>query len=306
MAPVKTWVVLNPKAGSGRARAQGARLAERMHDAVVVATNGPGDATRICREAVEQGIDQVVAVGGDGTLQQCVTGLCLDEHGQSRKSPVALALLPAGTGGDYRRTFDLKDSVDQLATIIESHQPIAVDVGLIDYTRNGAPTRAAFLNVLSFGLGGLVDQIVDRGPKWLGGRAAFFLGAVQATLVHRPVPLSIKIDGQTLETAPYSNVAVCIGKYFGGGMRIAPDAAPDDGLFDIVTMELSKMETLGLSTHIYRGTHFNQSGVKLHRGAVLEASTARTEPCLIDADGEQIGSLPLRLECLQGALPLLV
>ncbi len=284
-----------------RARA----FVQAVPGAQLVETQGPGGATSIARQAHDENVNVLVPVGGDGTLQQVAAGLCLDEQGHSRTTSTHLLILPAGTGGDYRRSFSLTESVDHAVTRLSEPRPRQVDVGRLEYHDRGEAKVTAFINVLSFGLGGLTDRIVDTSPKWLGGKATYLVAALRATLVHQPTTVELWLDGQLIETAPFSNVAICLGQYFGGGMKIAPQADPSDGLFDVVTMELNKARTLGLSAHIYRGTHLSQNGVRHYRATQLRARAARPEASLVDADGEPMGSLPLQVDMLKGALTLL-
>lgn len=303
---MSVWIVANPKAGSGRAERAAELLAKELPDAEVHFTQSSGDGTRLGREAVAANVDVVVAVGGDGTIHECVTGLVFDADGQRTRRVPKLALCPAGTGGDFRKTFGIKDSVPQALARLAAGEVRQIDVGSIRVTTNKGPLHTTFVNALSFGLGGLVDQLVESGPKWIGGRAAFLLGGLRANLIYQPIPLEISLDGVPIETAPYSNVAVCNGEYFGGGMHIAPGADPSDGYFDVVTMEMSKFATMTLSTDIYRGTHLHRKGVHRHRCRKLVAQTTREGECLVDVDGEPLGQLPLEIELLPGALELLV
>lgn len=302
---VSTVIILNPNAGSGRAQQSATALKASLPDCRLLPTEYSGHAEHLARQARANGAGTIVAVGGDGTVQQCVTGICLDDDASPVSHSSTFAVLPLGTGGDYRKTFDWTESISALATRLETPQVRKVDVGSFSFTKDGQIRRSAFANVLSFGLGGLTDRFVERGPKWIGGRAAFLMGAMRATLVQQRSPIELKLDGQLIETAPFSNVAVCLGRYFGGGMQIAPKADPSDGLFDVVTMELDRLSTLSLALDIYRGTHLNRDGVRHYRCSKVEARSTRESECLVDADGEQLGSLPLSIEVLPGALNLL-
>lgn len=277
---------------------------ERVPDAELVYTEQPGGAEDVARRAREEGVDVLVAVGGDGTLQQCATGLCLDRNGRPANGSTALLILPSGTGGDYRRTWSLTESVEQAVARLFEPQKTSVDIGRLEF-QDGAERRvAAFINVLSFGVGGLTDRLVEDSPKWLGGKLTYLMGAVRATLLHQPATVELWVDDEMVDTAPFSNVAVCLGQFFGGGMKVAPEADPTDGLFDIVTMELGKLGTLSLAAFIYQGAHLNRSGVRNYRGRRVEARAVQPERCLIDADGEPMGTLPLRIETLPRALTL--
>jgi diacylglycerol kinase (ATP) len=302
--PVTVVLIANPSAGSGRGRGAAIELARELQTrgsaAEIFWTERPGHAADLAENAGALGAKAVVAVGGDGTLGECATGIARHPVGPNRP---ALGLLPAGTGGDYRRTFRWDASARAAADRVlrAAHHP--VDLGRY---RLGGGTEGAFVNVLSFGVGGLTDQIVSGGPKWLGGRAAFFLGGVQATLAFDPIPVELVADGRAIEPALYRNVAVCLGRYFGGGMQVAPHADPGDGLFDVVLMSASRIRTLALALDIYRGTHLDRDGVQSFRCARLEAKTLRPGEVLVDSDGEQPGKLPIEIWLEPGGLHLLV
>jgi diacylglycerol kinase (ATP) len=308
-----TLIIVNPKAGAGKAlraaRDLWSRLQDSSHPSTLALTERPGHATEVARDARTAGVSTVVAVGGDGTIQEIVTGLCLNGDGSVTAptgKPPALALLPAGTGGDYRRTFGFTESVDQALARILSPRVVQVDIGRAELTSpSGQTAILAFANVLSFGIGGLTDRLVDGSPKWIGGTAAFYLGAVRATLVYQPVPVELWIDGKSIGVSAYSNVAVCLGRYFGGGMQIAPSADPADGTFEIVTIVGSRASVLALTLDIYRGTHFRRPGVALWRGSTVLAQATRPGEVLVDVDGEQPGTLPLAISLLPRALSLL-
>jgi len=301
---VKIWVLVNPRAGSGRSKSRALAFLERVPEAELVETERPGGAIDVARQAHRENVDVLVAVGGDGTLQQCATGLCIDEQGQPTHPSTRLLILPAGTGGDYRRSLSFTESVDQAVARLAQPQLKAVDIGRLEVQLEGRRHVAAFINVVSFGIGGLTDRLVESSPKWLGGKMTYLWGAARATLLHQPTAVELWVDDQLVETAPFSNVAICLGRYFGGGMRIAPRAELSDGLFDIVTIEMGKLRTLSLSAFIYQGTHLTQPGVQSYQGRTLVARAVQPERCLIDADGEPMGTLPLRVELLPQALTL--
>src|SRR6185295_11571106 len=181
--------------------------------------------------------------------------------------------IPAGTGDDFRRTFGLSDAVEEAATRILNAVPRPLDLGLLSVTsHDGQSIKRAFINITSFGIGGLTDKIVNSSPKWMGGKAAFFLGTLRAMLVYRNMPVRVRVDGKQCLEAPIFNVALANGRYFGGGMLIAPDADPGDGLLDVVALhDLSRVQGIALAKHIYKGSHLGQPGVSVARGKVVEA-----------------------------------
>jgi len=306
---MKLRVISNPSAGSGSAARRLPAL-KRLLDArgiqaEFVETRAPGDATRLAREARTDGVECLAVMGGDGTLNEVSQGY-LGPDGKPLAGP-DLALIPSGTGGDFRKTFGLDGTLEDAVERLASAPARPLDLGLLEITAHSGETiRRAFLNITSFGLGGLTDRLVHSGPKWLGGRAAFFIGTARALLSYANAPVRVRIDGQILLEAPIVNVAIGNGRYFGGGMKITPDALPDDGLLDVIAMhDLTRAQVVGFSSRIYGGTHVGQPGVRFGRGSLIEAeSLVPRAEVLIDMDGETPGRLPLVARVAAGALKI--
>lgn len=302
-------VVINPKAGGGRAggkvREISAALRRLGHPHEVVHTRGPGDAARCIREAYAGGFDCVAVVGGDGTFNEACQAY-LGPEGEAAPGP-ELALIPAGTGGDFRKTFDLPDDIEQAVERLSRTEARPLDLGILQVTSDAGDRQTkAFINITSFGIGGLTDRIVNASPKWMGGKAAFFIGTLRAMVAYRDAPTRILVDGQPWLEAPIFNVAIANGRYFGGGMMIAPDADPADGQFDIVALsDMPRARVIALSSKIYKGTHLGEPGVRTTRGARVEAVPVRAgDEILIDMDGETPGRLPLSAHVAPGAIRL--
>lgn len=304
---MKLQLIVNPRAGSGRAAQRMPQIERALASHGIEyeksLTQGPGDATRLAREAASRGVDTIAAVGGDGTINE-IAQAYLDSGGNPIAGPT-LALIPAGTGGDFRKSFGLADDVHSAVARLHAAEPRPLDLGVVDVTTSSGQTRrCAFINVMSFGMGGLVDRLVDTGPKWLGGRAAFLLGSVRAALSYRNTPVNVRVDGTSYVQTPIFNVAVCNGRYFGGGMKVAPNADPHDGLFDVVAMcDLTRAQGIALAHRIYKGSHIGQREIEVARGRVVEAAPMRRQDeVLIDLDGEMPGKLPLTARIVPGAL----
>lgn len=304
---MRVRAIINPSAGSGAALRCLPELLREVERAGALAdsaeTRGPRDAARLVREAHADGIDCVAIVGGDGTLNDAVQAF-IDSEGRPVAGPV-LAVVPSGTGGDFRRTFGLGTNVAEAVARLMSSPPRPVDLGVLRLTgHDGATIVRAFVNITSFGLGGLTDRIVNESPKWWGGRLSFFVGTLRAMAVYRNAPVRVLVDGRPFLEGPIVNVAMANGRYFGGGMKIAPDADPGDGLLDVIALgDLSPVRTTLLSPHVYRGTHVQQPSVHVTRGKEISAEplVARAE-VLIDMDGETPGRLPLSAAVLPAAL----
>jgi diacylglycerol kinase (ATP) len=300
-------VILNPRAGAGLAVRRLPQIEEslRRYDLSheILLTQSGGHATELARAAIADGVDVVAAVGGDGTLNE-VAQAYLDESGQPLKGP-DLALIPMGTGGDFKRTLGLSGAIDEAVGRIRHGTRRPVDLGILRFaSHSGGPAVRAFVNVASFGIGGQVDAIVNGMPKWLGGRASFFAGTLQAMARYRNASVRVRVDGTTWFEGPVFNVAIANGRFFGGGMMIAPQADPSDGRFEVVSLgDLTRMEALGLSAKIYKGAHLAAEGVKVTTGTQVDAEPVHPwASVLLDVDGEQPGKLPATATIAKGAL----
>src|SRR5882672_2003358 len=184
MVAPRTVLVVNPKSQGGRLGKRWAELAETIGRAFPfepVMTAGPGDATRLAREALRGGAERVVAIGGDGTVNEVVNGF-FDDGGAPIKPDASFALIPFGTGGDFRRTMNIPvDTADAAAVIAANHRK-QIDVGKLQLTtRDGAKVLRMFANIASFGVSGVVDRLVNESGKKLGGKLSFALATVRAT-----------------------------------------------------------------------------------------------------------------------------
>jgi YegS/Rv2252/BmrU family lipid kinase len=311
----KTVVVVNPQSANGALGRTWRRIDGLLsraldgHEAVM--TRGPRDACRLAREALDGGADTVVAIGGDGTIHEVANGFF--EDGKAVRPGARLGIIPFGTGGDFRKTTAIPRRIEDAIAVIRAGHTRVIDVGLLEYRagdHRGAPASCVFVNIASFGIGGVVDRIVNSSSKRLGGRATFLLATVRAFAAYRNQPVKIVYDGDeaSAEEATINNVAVANGRYFGGGMFVAPRAELDDGLFDVVVIgDVSVLEALRESGRLYKGTHIGRPKIHSRRAARVEARPlANGADVFLDIDGEALGALPATFSLLPRARPVLV
>lgn len=302
-------LVLNPRAGAGAAGDRLPALRTALEEAGarfdVALTEGPRDATRLVREALSDGAAGVAVVGGDGTLNEAVNGF-FDDEGNAIAPDAWLGPLPCGTGGDFRRTLGISKRIGPMVTRMMWARPRRVDVGWLTFVdHEGRPAHRAFLNIASFGMSGLIVRLVNEGPKWMGAKPSFLLGTYRAIMQHRNQRVRITIDdGEPSEREPLT-VAVANGRFFGGGMQVAPKAEIDDGFFDVVSLDMAPFESVALTAAIYRGAHLDHPGVSCTRARRVHAEPVDpNDRVLIDLDGEGPGALPATFEIRQHALLL--
>jgi len=300
-------VILNPTAGQGRARAKLAEIERALakHDGKheILVTAGPGHATELARRAHAEGVSVLGVVGGDGTLNEVVQAYVSPEG-----EPIAgpdLALIPCGTGGDFKRTLGAPTSTAEAVRCLLDGRKREIDLGVLRFEphRGQSPVRA-FVNVASFGLSGAVDAVVKDVPSWVGGKAAFFTATLRAMLRYTNPSVRVRVDGATWLEGPSMTVAMGNGRYFGGGMMITPHADPSDGKLSVVSLgDLSMLQAMGLTGKIYQGTHVSMPGVMVTTGTTIEAEPMHAwATVLLDIDGEQPGKLPMVAKVHRAAL----
>jgi len=307
-------LVVNPKSGGGStSRTFGALRGtiERALGKVDVAmTERPGHGIDLARQGAIAGHPLVIAVGGDGTIHEVVNGLMQARSGGygTKAESVQLGIVGQGTGGDLRKTLGIEHRLDRYIEAIASGRQRRLDVGRFT---GGGKAGHYFVNILSAGMGGLVDRYIADAPRFLGGRAAYFGASLKALLnAHLGnVRCTVTRDGKAEEHVIRSfMIAICNGKYFGGGMKVAPMAEVDDGAFEIVALgATSKLGFAMTSGSIYSGEHIGHAGTVHLRGQKVKLELVNKDAkdaFLLDVDGEPMGELPLEIELVPQALTL--
>jgi len=301
-------VVVNPASAGGRTLTRWPRVDDALRSSAVDfqphMTTAPGEATEVVRAALRTGCSLVIVVGGDGTLNEVVNGF-FDDTGAAINADAELALVPSGTGGDFRKSVAIPKSVAGCAEVIARGARSQIDVGRVDFADG---TRRFFINIADCGIGGEVVARVNRSRYKSGGArgTAVFLGqSLAALLSFGGRAVRVTVDGEVMERHAQS-VVVANGRCFGGGMRIAPHAEIDDGHFDVIVVaEMGRMRSITSLPALYRGRHLGRRGVEQRRGRVVHIE-ALAEPLLFDIEGEQVGSTPAMLTCVPKALWLCV
>jgi YegS/Rv2252/BmrU family lipid kinase len=302
------FVVLNPASAGGRTLRRWPATMRALRSAGVTyevhRTTQPGDATRAVRLALTGGCRTIVVVGGDGTLNEVVNGF-FDAGGAPIGDDAVLALLPGGTGGDFRKAVGIPSDADAAARLIAIRSVRHIDAGRIEF---GSGDRRFFINIADCGMGGEVAARVNRSAYKGGGArgSAIFLATSLATLLrYSSRTAHIDIDGTVIDRDVRS-VVIANGRYFGGGMHIAPNSVLDDGRFDVVIVgETGRLRALTGIPGLYRGRHLGRREVEVYNARTVRV-TCEGEPMLFDVEGEQVGTTPATLTCLPEAITLCV
>jgi len=266
-------------------------------------THYPGHAITLSEEALSKGYKTIMAVGGDGTVNEVVNGFFQEGNFAEKRS--SLLIFSQGTGSDYIRSLGLSKNVKDVIEIYKRQKIKWVDLGRMDYLNfDKKKTKRFFVNTADVGIGGETVEYVNRVSKLMGGLLTYLIGAVRTLFKYKNKDMEIYIDGSLIRNDQTNSVVVSLGKYFAGGMPIAPKAEIDDGLFDIIILgDLSKTETLLNMYKAYRGTHINYPKIDYIKGKTVKITSS--DRVLIDIDGESAGMLPVKFQILKEAFPIL-
>jgi YegS/Rv2252/BmrU family lipid kinase len=292
--------LVNPASSNGRTRKIWPELAHRAAQlglsGETLFSERPGHLIELAREAAPRA-DLVVAVGGDGTLNEVVNGLA--------GTGVELATIPLGTGMDFGRTYGLPTRFDDAVRVAISGNTRTVDAGRVHYrTWGGDEADRWFANVGSVGMSAAVAQRANSMSKALGGKATFFYALTAVFLRWRNTHVTVRAD-DVERSGLMHDVIVANGVWHGGGMKLAPDAKPDDGRFDVVLIgDVNKVDFLTTAPKIYKGTHLAHPKVEVLQASRVEVDAPEHLP--IEVEGEQVGTTPARFEVAPGALRIRV
>lgn len=303
-------VIVNPKSAAGSTESAWAGIASdlRAHFGAfqVAFTKCAGDGVDLARRGAEEGRKFIIACGGDGTINEVANGIL--ESG----ADCELGVLPSGTGGDFRRTLGMPNEIRAAAKCLRDGETKLIDVGKVTfYNRADEQTSRYFLNVASFGLSASIIERVKNSARlnWLPndllrGKTSFALSTLQEVLGLNFVTVRVKIDDGEEKSLNTINFCVCNSRFFGGGMKIAPDAQINDGLLDVVNIGDIKTAKILLNAYkLYNGTHIDLAEVKSTKATHVEVSPFdQHREIHIEIDGELPGRLPATFEIVPQTL----
>ncbi len=267
-----------------------------------------GHATELARQALNGGYKTVVALGGDGTVNEVINGL-MAEGKEAIDPEVVLGIIPGEKGNDLARTLGIPFDYASACRKLLSGKAVPLDLGRVTYTYHGHEGQRYFVNIAGLGFDGEVVRRVTPRLRGLSNPTVRYLSGLLLTLAtYKNREARIALEGEELRQRAFS-IVVCNGRYFGGGMEIAPQAEPDDGLFDVIVIgDFAKWEILSNLSRVYRGTHLAHPKVKLYRAKEIKIWTeARAgEGMLLQADGELLGETPANFELIPGAIKVLI
>ncbi len=273
-------------------------------------TRKSGDGIELAKAASKSRRRFIIACGGDGTINEVANGIL--QSGEA----VELGILPSGTGGDFRRSLGIASTAREAAKDLRDGTTRLIDVGKVTFfDHQNEQVSRYFLNVSSFGLSASINERVKKHNKlsWLPGatirgKASFAISTLQEVLETEFTTVRVKIDEAEERLLNTINFCIANARYFGGGMKIAPDAQINDGFLDVVNIGDIKTTKILLNAYkLYNGTHLDLEEVKTVRATRVEVSPSNeNQKIYIETDGELPGRLPAIYEIVPNALKVRV
>ena len=297
----KTQVIVNPESNRGRTRKRWGEIRDGLKSFIrefkFEFTEKPLHATDLARQAIKDGTELVIGVGGDGTMNEIANGFFEDRRIINPEA--TLGVVPSGTGCDLIKSLNIPARLKDALKVITEAPSVRMDVGKVRFRSNaGGEEDRFFLNVADFGLGGEVVRRVTE--RRLQRKASSYVRCLVTTMVqYKNKRVRIRVDGKDLPEGEYLIGAVANGKIFGKGMKVAPGARLDDGLFDTVLVRGFKFfEFCRHGWKLMNGSHITHPKVTVVRGSKVEAWPEDDEDVLLELDGDQLGRLPATFEIL--------
>ena len=298
MASNARWTIIaNPTSGKGASRYLANRIGSLLTDAEfpneVLYTTKAGDAESMAASAVENGRAGVLACGGDGTFHEVINGVMSHPEGPE----VTVGVAPSGRCNDFAAALDLPKSAAEIRDLIEAGHYRQIDLGLVD--------GRYFATVATLGFDSTVSQYVADGrvPRFLKGAPSYLYAIFLQLFRYKDVQVSLEGDdfwysGRTFLAATANT------RQYGGNMRIAPDALPDDGKLDVCLVKsVSRCDVVMILPRVFKGGHATHPAVSIHKVSSLKIETGTAMP--IWADGERVSETPAKISLVPGALKLL-
>lgn len=293
------FVIVNPNAGRRKGEKDWLEIAALLNEAGIQFTNvfteHPNHAVKLARKYIETGYRKIIVVGGDGTLNEVLNGV----YTQHKFPPeaITLAMIPVGTGNDWGRSFNIPSSYREAIEVIRQGNTRLQDVGRVNYQHKGLPKHRHFINMAGLGFDAMVakrtNKVKERGRS---GPLSYLISLFTSLISYKSVSCKLKIDAQETGVDVFSmSVAIC--RFNGGGMMQAPQAIPDDGLFDItIITRVSRLLVIRNVSKLYDGSFLKMKQVKSFRGQRVEIES--DPPLFLETDGESLGHTPMLFEVL--------
>lgn len=304
-----SWmVIVNPKAGVGKGLTDWPQISNQLNRSGVVFscvfTEKKHHAVELTVKAINDGYRKIVAIGGDGTINEIVNGIFIQQ--QVPTSDILLAVVAVGTGNDWIRMFGIPKTYPEAVKAIVLANTVLQDVGLITYQETLVTHKRYMANVAGLGFDAMVNRKFNRlkeeGRK---GKWLYIMSTLKALFAYKSKHFKVTIDGEMVLDADVFSATVGIGKYNGGGMMQMPNAVFDDGLFDVTLIrKKTKASVIYNFRKLYNGRIYKLANITAWQGKQVRIESIPESP--IEIDGEAMGYSPFTFELIPQCIRVVV
>lgn len=301
------FVIVNPNAGRKKGEKDWLEIAALLNDAGVKFTNvfteHPNHAVKLARKYVEAGFKKIIVVGGDGTLNEVVNGVFTQTKYPTKD--IILSMIPVGTGNDWGRSFNIPTNYKKAIELIAREKTFVQDVGKVQYISKDLLKQRHFINMAGLGFDAMVARRTNKvKSEGKSGPFSYLISLFSSLINYNHKKVKIKMDDAELKADVFTmSVAIC--RFNGGGMMQAPNAIPDDGLFDVtVITRLSRLLVIRSVKKLYDGSYLKMPQVKTFRSQKVEIES---DPIMfLETDGESLGHTPMTFEVVPLSIQMVV
>ena len=295
-------VIVNPVAGAGSTHRKWPGISRLLRHVGLSFdhefTETTGHAIELAKTAADDGCRYLVAVGGDGTVNEVANGILRS----TGASGIILGIVNTGTGSDFVRSAGIPRDYTSACSLLTSQRRLLIDVGVVEYRKKGQSLQRFFVNAAGTGFDAVVVEATERWPKYFGGTVPYVAGLLRSLFSYRNKSVVLHV-GDKVETIRILNVVVANGNYLGGGMHITPEAKLDDSLLDVMVIgDIGKFELLKAFPTVYKGTHLTHPKVRMEKATHITVESP--ERVLVHADGELLGEGPASFWLMPAALSI--
>jgi len=307
----KWLVIVNPHAGSQKCKRDWPKiksyLVKAKFDMHIVFTSYKFHGMEISRKLIEEeGFKKVIAVGGDGTLNEVVNGIFKQKR--YKTTEVAIGLITVGTGNDWARMYKMHESYKKQVKLLANGRTFLQDVGMVKYQHSEEKESRYFINIAGMGYDAFVAQKTNMmKEKGKGGHVAYLVNLISGLFQYKSILLKIEVDGQKVFFGKVFSLSIGICRYNGGGMLQLPYAIPDDGLFDMtIIRKTTRLRIITSIKNLYDGSFIKMPEVSLFTGKKILVTARPVHKLYLEIDGESLGHTPLEFEIIPKAIKLIV
>ena len=300
--------IINPKAGGYSTSREWPSISKYLTDKGIlfdqVYTEGVGHAIDLAREAANTNYQYIIAVGGDGTVNEVANGILCSTNPNN----IILGIVSTGTTCSFVRSLGIPRDYVRSCILLANQRSLSIDVGIVEYTNKGHRLRRFFVNEAGLGFGATVVEASKKFTNYFGRNINYLphvVGGFAKLASYKSKHITVYTEDKIENIYDCAMLVVANGTYFGGGMRIAPEAEPNDGLMDVVIFsDMSKSELLKVWPMTYKGRHVNNNKVRMLK--VEKVDIQCDDMILVEADGELLGEGPVSFSILPSALSIVV